>query len=309
MPVFQSKIKPENADLVIIPVCWSLENDCDFKNYIHPIIEASNQVELFHEFYGYQRGCKIGIDLDYQPSQNLDDSVSRASHETNWAIESEAKSSISLINEDYKKLTSFIDEKVDYWLAKDKLVVVVGGGASISLGGVSAVSNLKKGFGLFHLSASPFLVPYEGKRLLEENSIYNIGVKIPELSKIVGVGYRSISQSEISVQKENKERIVWFSKRKNDNYIFNGDPFNKVAKRWVNNLPEFVYLSLHISVLQSYSVDEIEYVLQQIVESRRKIIGADLLGLDQLDKNTSPKLVAELLLILAKTYGRSRGKK
>ena len=77
----------------------------------------------------------------------------------------------------------------------------------------------------------------------------------------------------------------------------------------MNNLPEFVYVSVHLSVLQSYSVDEIEYVLQQIVESRRKIIGADLLGLDQLDENMSPKLVAELLLILAKTYGRSRGKK
>lgn len=308
MKVFQHQNDPLKSDLVIIPVCWSLDTDVNFEKKIKPLIDFTNEIELFHEYYGFQKGCKIAIDAAFKASQGLDESVSRAIQETNWDDAHQSKSSIQLIKEDYKKLTSIIEEKVEYWLGQDKLVLVLGGDASISLGSVKGIATVKNGFGLFHFSAYPFLKAYDGGRLMEENTVHNIGLKIPEINKILGVGYRDISQKEYSVQKENKEKIIWFSEKKNLNYQFIGEPFSKIAKRWVNNLPEFVHLSIHCSVLDVYSVDQIEFALQQLVLSRRKIIGVDISGIDKELNNKEYKDLANLLYIVAKTYGRSRGK-
>ena len=132
--------------------------------------------------------------------------------------------------------------------------------------------------------------------------------KIPDISRIVGIGYQEISREEYSVQKENKEKIVWFTNRKNSNYRIGGESFSKIVKRWINNLPEFVYVSIHLSILEVYSIEEIEYALQQIVSSRRKIIGLDISGIDKEENQFDYKKVANLLYVSCKTFGRSRGK-
>ena len=305
MKIFKHQLDPSDAELVVLPVCWSLGADVPFNDKLKPLIDASNDIELFHEFYGYQKGCRISIDSNYKGSEVLDESVSRAIKETDWSNKTQAKASVNLINEDYKKVTSLIEEKVEYWCEHGKLVVAIGGDASLSLGVLRGVSNLKNGFGVFHFGKTPFLKPYKGDLLKEENTFHNVGVKIPEISRIVGVGYQEVSREEYSVQKENKEKIVWFTNRKNSNYKIGGESFSKIVKRWINNLPEFVYVSIHLSILEVYSIEEIEYALQQIVSSRRKIIGLDLSGLDN---HVDYKKIANLLYVSCKTFGRSRGK-
>lgn len=306
MRIFGADINPEDADLVIVPVCWSLNDDFTFEKFLNPVFNSSNEMELFHEFYGYQRGCKIAIDSDLA-SEAFDRSVSRAEQETNWRDEAQAASSAKLINEDYKKLTSFIEEKVEYWSAKGKLVFILGGDSSITYGGVKGFANLKKGFGILHFCDRPLLETYDGGVVKEENSLFNIGLQVPEVSKIVGIGYQTIAQKELSVQKENKEKIIWFSHRKNLNYKFAGEPFNKIAKRWVSNLPEFICLNLDMSVFSTVNSDELEYTLQLIVKSRKKIIGVNLTGL-HLNNNLSENQKANIIYIVAKAFGRSRGK-
>lgn len=306
MKIFGANITPEKADVVIVLACWDLNSDFSFEKLLKQVFDASNNIETFHEFYGFQKGCKVALDYDLS-SQVWDQSVSRAEQETNWNNENEANSSASLINEDYKKLTSFIEEKVDYWSGKGKLVIVLGGDSSVSYGGVKGFANLKKGFGIFHLSNSPQLKPFEGGVIKERNTLYNIGYKVPEVSKIVGVGYKVIGQKELTIQKENKEKIIWFSHRKNLNYKFNGETFNNIAKRWVSNLPEFICLNIDLSVLASLSIDELEHTLQLIIKSRKKIIGVNLTGLHQ-NINLSESEKASLIYFVAKSFGRSRGK-
>lgn len=309
MKIFGNNFDLKDADLIVLPVCWSLNSDVNFDKIIKPIIQLSNEIELFHEFYGFQKGCKIALDPDFIQSQQLDEFVSRAIKETDWKDFKESKSSINLINEDYSKLVSFIEEKAEYWIEQGKLICFVGGGASLSFGAVKGVAHLKNGFGIFHLSEFPFLKPYKGELISEENTFHNIGLKIPELSKIVGVGYSSVSQEEHSVQKDNKEKIVWFTQKRNAQYKFKGESYSKVVKRWVNNLPEFVYLSIHSSILNIYSIEEIEFAIEEIIASRRKIIGLDFSGIEKEADKRLNKEMSKLLYISCKAFGRSRGKK
>ena len=205
MKVFGSNINPEKADVIIVPICWALNADFTYQEFLKPVLDASNEIELFHEFHGFQKGCKIAFDDDLS-SEIWDKSVSRAEQETNWTNQEQASSSAKLINEDYKKLTSFVEEKVEYWSAKGKLVFVIGGDASISYGGVKGFAQFKNGFGIGHFSSSPLLFPFEGGVIKEENTLYNMGYQVPEISKIVGVGYTQIAHKELAIQKDNKEK-------------------------------------------------------------------------------------------------------
>ncbi len=309
MRIFGNNFDPIESDLIVLPICWSLNSDVNFIKKIKPIIHSSNQIELFHEFHGVQEGCKIALDPDFIQSEQLDEFVSRAIKETNWKDKMQSNSSIKLINEDYSKLISFVEEKSEYWIEHGKLICFLGGDNSISLGSTKGIAKLKSDFGILHFSEYPCLKPYNGELISEENTFYNIGSQVPEVSKIVGVGYSSISKEEFRVQKENREKIVWFTHKRNLQYRFKGESFSKIVKRWVNNLPEFIYLSINSTILNLYSLDEIEYVIDEIIASRKKIVGLDLSGTDKGLDAQKQKELSKLLYITCKAYGRSRGKK
>ena len=56
MKIFGNNFDLKDADLIVLPVCWSLNSDVNFDKIIKPIIQLSNEIELFHEFYGFQKG-------------------------------------------------------------------------------------------------------------------------------------------------------------------------------------------------------------------------------------------------------------
>lgn len=305
--VFGHKNKPLNSEVVIVPINWTLNSTFDFDKHLRPILNYSNEIELFHEFYGFQEKCKIACENVSAETSLWNKSINRIYEEAqNGTFDG---SSIHLINEDFKKLTSFLDEKIEYWIQKEKLPLLIGGDSSLLLGSVKAVARFKTNFGILHLSEKPFLKELKkGEAITEGNSLFSVGASVPEVSKIVAVGLSSFSQQEYSIQRQNKEKIIWFSKRKINNYEFKGDSYQSICKKWINNLPEFVYLSINVSILKVLSIEEIEFALQTLIDSRRKIVGVDFNGVENEVGKEKQIEMTRLLYIVCKSYGRSRGK-
>lgn len=308
--VFKSKRKADDSEVVIIPIPWALKTEKAFQKSPIKILQASNTIELFHEFYGYQKKCTIGADHLSPSVEEWQHSLEKALsvNETAKNNSSELKSVVQLIQEDYKKVSSIVEEKMDFWLNKDKLPIVLGGDGSIGLGALRGTAQMRSSFGVFHFGDSPCLKKeFNHLNCTEESVLYNAGISVPEINRIVSVGMSNISQPEFSTQHENREKIIWFSNRKIKNYLIKGDTFTKIAGRIINNLPEFVHISFHANVLKNLNYAEIEYLLQVLIDSRRKIVGVDLSGFTA-ESSIESKEAAEFLYLVSKCFGRSRGK-
>lgn len=308
--VFKNKRKAEDAEVVIIPISWALKTEKQFQNAPLKILEASNSIELFHEFYGYQKKCTIGSDHlspsveDWQHSLEKALSVNETAKKNN----AELQSVVQLIQEDYKKVSSIVEEKMDFWLNKDKLPIILGGDGSVGLGALRGTAQMRSSFGVFHFGDSPCLKKeFNHLNCTEESVLFNAGISVPEINRIVSVGMSNISQPEFSTQHENREKIIWFSNRKIQNYKIKGDTFSKIAGRIINNLPEFVHVSFHANVFKNITFAEIEYLLQVLIDSRRKIVGIDISGFT-VNSEEEGKKAAEFLYLISKCFGRSRGK-
>lgn len=308
--VFKHKRSADDAEIVIIPIPWALKTEKKFQNSPLRILESSNKIELFHEFYGYQKNSTIGSDFLSPSIEDWQHSLEKALsvNETAKRNTDELKSVVQLIQEDYKKVSSLVEEKMEYWLSKNKLPIVLGGDGSIGLGALRGSAQMRTSFGVFHFGDTPCLKKeHNHLNCSEESVLFNAGISVPEINRIVSVGMSTISQPEFSTQHENKEKIIWFSNRKIQNYKIKGDPFSKIAGRIINNLPEFVHISFHANVLKNLTFAEVEYLFQVLIESRRKIVGIDLSGF-KAESTEESKQAAELLYLLAKSFGRSRGK-
>lgn len=302
--VFKYHIDPKNADVVLLPLNWSLNNQQTKRN-IQAVLAASNETETFHEFYGFQKNCKIGCDDDNSSIEAWLNTITKLIEDSDPKNQED-----DLVFTDYDNAKSYIEEKIEFWLEKDKLPITLSGDNTLLFASLKAHAKFKSNFSLLHLSKSPNLIePKPNQLAKQKNTLFKVGSEIPEITKIVGIGYQTINIKEYGLKKEHPERIIWHTYRKTQNSLFSGESFSSITKKWTNCLHEFVFLNIDLSVLESLNISELEYFIQQITESKRKYIGVEISGFDQLMNNHSVhEKVANLLLIIAKTFGRSRGK-
>ncbi|HET6245156.1 MAG: agmatinase family protein [Bacteroidetes bacterium] len=322
----------EEAEIIVIPVPWevTVSYTAGTSNGPQAIMKASSQVDLFDPYL--KNAWKIGIAMIDFPQEIKDKSDFlriKASHYienlTDGTLTEEDPTSLIItkeINDACYEMNNWVKQKSLEYLNKNKLVVLLGGDHSTPLGLMQAMAEKYSRFGLLQIDAHADLrIAYEGFKYSHASIIYN-ALDIKEIEKVVQVGIRDYSESEALIIQNSKGRIHTFFDRDIKQMQYEGQSWKSICNLIVEQLPQNVYLTFDIDGLDpklcpntgtpvagGFEFEQILYLIEQVVESKRKIIGFDLNevtpGEDEWDANVGARLLFRIANMMAKSMGKS----
>jgi len=198
--IFGLPFNSTDADVVIIPVPWDATTSFKQGASKAPkeIYEASFQVDLYNDYnkntwkagismekiseYWKQKNKKLsGASLKY--TDYLSGNSAEFDDET-------AKTILNSINSASLSLNKWVKDQSDFFLNKNKYVVVLGGDHSVPLGLIQALAEKNNDFAVLQIDAHADLRnAYEGFEFSHASVMYNV-LKIPPVSKLVQLGIR-----------------------------------------------------------------------------------------------------------------------
>ena len=194
------------------------------------------------------------------------------------------------VNAICEELNGWLERTVAGLLADGKLVATVGGDHGSIYGAIAAHAHAYPGLGILHLDAHADLRPsYEGFTWSHASIFHNVLQRLPEVSRLVQVGLRDLSEEELAVPERSGGRAVLHPDPELKRRAFDGEPWARQVDRIVGDLPEQVYLSFDIDGLDptlcphtgtpvpgGLSFPEATALLAGVVRSGRRIVGMDL---------------------------------
>lgn len=217
---------------------------------------------------------------------------------------------LSIVNKACDSLNKLVYRRTKIFLDQDKLVGLVGGDHSTPLGYLKALSEKHESFGILHIDAHADLRSgYEGFDYSHASIMYH-ALMLDSVKKLVQVGIRDVSHLEIALAKSNS-RVVQFPDQMLFTNAFEGKTWNNQCLEIIDHLPEKVYISMDIDGLSSefcpstgtpvpggLTYNQVVYLIQQVKNSGRKIIGFDLCecGEDEYDAIIGAQLLFKLAL-------------
>ena len=176
------------------------------------------------------------------------------------------------------------------FLARGKLVGVVGGDHSVPFGCIEAYAEKYPGLGVLHLDAHADLrEAYEGFTWSHASIMFNVIKRVPGVAKLVQVAIRDLGEAEHAMIESSGGRIVTFFDAELARQRFDGVPWNRQVEQIVSELPRQVYLSFDIDGLDpllcphtgtpvpgGLSFQEACALIGGVVRSGRQIVGLDL---------------------------------
>jgi agmatinase len=170
-----------------------------------------------------------------------------------------------------------------------KLVGLVGGDHSTPLGMMQAMAEEFDAFAILQIDAHADLRDaYEGFEFSHASVMFN-ALKIAQVKKLVQVGIRDYCEAELVMINASNGRIKTFFDRDIRHAQYNGDSWDRICNRIVNELPQNVYLSFDIDGLDpklcpgtgtpvagGFEAEQVLYLIEKVVKSGKRIIGFDL---------------------------------
>lgn len=302
---------PEEARVVLVPVPWDATTSYRPGAADGPqaILEASVQVDLFDLETG--RPYEAGIAMLPIPEQILTwnrDARSAAervmaAHEPGsagsgpgagapgTAMDPAALSrDLDRVNELSARVNEWVETTWQHWTDHGKLVGVVGGDHASPLGAIRAAARRHPGLGVLHLDAHADLrAAYHGFRYSHASIFYNVLAEAPDVSRLVQVGLRDLSNAEHRRIQEDADRIRAFFDPNLQRRLQDGETWSAIALDIVDALPREVYVSFDIDGLDprlcpntgtpvpgGLEFHQTVALLRHLVESGRRIVGFDL---------------------------------
>lgn len=317
--IFGLPFNAQESDTILIPVPWEVTVSYGAGTAKGPnvIMEASKQVDLFH--LAIKDAWKRGIYMDEIPkdiyktskkyrkkAEEIIDALSEG------PLTDELKQLQNDINIQSQTLNAYVKAKAEIFLQAGKNVGLVGGDHSTPLGFIKAVAEKHKNISILQIDAHADLrKAYEGFTYSHASIMYNVLNEIPQVKKLVQVGIRDFCEEEYNlIQKETKRVKTYFYE--NLAYEkFAGKTWANQVKEIVNQLGKEVYISFDIDGLDpkycpntgtpvpgGLEFHEAVYLIRQVVESGRKIVGFDLNEVgdsdDEWDANVGARMLFEL---------------
>jgi agmatinase len=166
---------------------------------------------------------------------------------------------------------------------------VIGGDHSVPIGVHRVLSQERPGYALLHLDAHADLRPsYQGMRYSHATVLYHASQE-RGINRLLAVGVRDWDRSEVEYARLHYPRIQVYEMRRLFRTLYQGRPWSEVCSEIVSLLPENVYISLDVDVLEvgyvpntgtpvpgGLNYEQLSFLLDSIVRSGRKIIGFDL---------------------------------
>ncbi len=170
-----------------------------------------------------------------------------------------------------------------------KWVGLIGGDHSSPLGYLRSLAERHQSFGILQIDAHMDLrQAYEGFTYSHASIFYN-ALQLPAVGRLVQVGIRDYCEEEFNLAKEQNDRVhVWYEQDRQE-ALMRGETWHELCGQIIADLPAEVYLSFDIDGLRpdlcpntgtpvpgGLTFYEAIYLIRQVVQSGRTIIGFDL---------------------------------
>jgi agmatinase len=311
--IFGLPTNEEDSRLIIVPVPWEVTVSYGSGTARAPeaMLKASMQIDLFDPEMPdawkkgfYMRPCdrKILMKSDYlrKEAELYIDYISKGEEVS--ANQFMCKT-LKEVNEGGVFLNTWVYDQTNVLLDKGKLVGILGGDHSTSLGFMKAIGEKHGNFGILQIDAHCDLRDtYEGFNYSHASIMYNALKEIPHLERLVQVGVRDYSQVEWDYIKNSEFKVITYFDKEIKQRQFEGDTWKYIAEEIVSKLPEKVFISFDIDGLDrklcphtgtpvpgGFEMEEVFFIFRKVIESGRKIIGFDLseVGISETDWNSN----------------------
>jgi agmatinase len=318
----------DESEIIVIPVPWEVTVSFGSGASQGPdaVFEASLQVDLLHQ--EFPDLWKLGIFMDKAPTHwatkgeeyKLKAEPIIQALENGEPIEDNPSllEDLNSVNNACNQLKKEIADRTNYWIAKGKKVILLGGDHSTPLGYYEALASAHDSFGILHLDAHMDLRDaYEGFTYSHASIMYN-ALKLPVVSKLVQVAIRDFCEEEHEVVKSQGERVAVFTDRDMKAKAFEGMTWSEQCDTIIDLVPQKVCISFDIDALiplycpntgtpvpGGLSFEQATYLLSRLADSDKEIIGIDLVevapGGDGWDGNVGSRILFHLCGVLAKS--------
>jgi agmatinase len=324
--IFGLPFKEEEARLVILPVPWevTVSYGAGTARAAEHVFHASMQVDLFDAetndawrkgIYMRQPDKKILMKSDYLRKE-AELYINYTSKGEILEKNSFMCKSIKEINEGSAYLNRWVYEQTKSLLDDGKLVCLLGGDHSTTLGYFKAIAERYGDFGILQIDAHCDLrKSYENFVYSHASVMYNALQEMPQLKRLVQVGVRDYCLEEADyIRNSNYQVITYFDKDIKER-LFVGQSWQQLVDEIVSHLPDNVYISFDIDGLDpklcpntgtpvpgGFETEQILYLIRKIIRSGRKFIGFDLVeigvGETEWDSNAGARILWKLCNLL-----------
>jgi agmatinase len=312
----------ETAKVILIPVPWEVTTSYGSGTSDGPlaILEASPQIDLFDLELGkaYEQGYHM-LPLP-QPLIEANKSLKVKAQKVRDALEERGELSreeeklVQEVNQGCSKMSDWVFTTAQKYLAQDKIVGVIGGDHSSPEGLIRAVCEKFPGeVGVLHIDAHADLRDaYQGFTRSHASIMFNVMHAPWKPKQLVQVGIRDFSEEEFKLSEERKDIATFFDGKLKQNK-FKGTSWASLCEVIIGQLPKLVYVSFDIDGLDrafcphtgtpvpgGLTFDEATFLISQIKESGRKIVGFDLNEVapgsdgDEWDANVGARMLYKL---------------
>jgi agmatinase len=320
--IFGLPFNPLESKIVLVPAPWEATVSYREGSSLGPkaILDASQQIDIYDPINpdGWEEGIAmldIPASIFYRNKQIREKTIKYLKKYENREIDKKLQEEIDL---GCSELNDYIEETTQKLLDDDKIVGLVGGDHSVPLGYLKTLAKRYKDFGILHIDAHLDLrKSYLGLKYSHASIFYN-ALEINNVSKLVSVGIRDFCHEEKDFVEKEKDRVSLFTDYDIRKDLFIGKTFKEKCHDIIKELPENVYISLDIDGLISYlspntgtpvpggfTIEEIVFLLEELINSGKKIIGFDLCevspGKDEWDANVGARILYKLCLFTLKS--------
>ena len=313
---------PDDARVVLIPVPWEATVSYGGGTADGPaaILRASRQVDLFDRDTGrpYEKGiAMLDVPADVRAWSDEARALAGPVIAAGGAGEdADLISNLARVNDIGKRLNARVAEDTRAWLAKDRIVGIVGGDHSVPLGAIHEFGRKYPGIGVLHIDAHADLrIAYEGFTFSHASIMENVIREVDSVSKLVQVGIRDYCEQEDEMIRAYPQRIRTFFESDVRRELLDSGSWRRICGRVAAELPQNVYVSFDIDGLDpalcphtgtpvpgGLSFAELVILLRAVVDSGRRIVGFDLVevaphpsGLDEWDANVAARALYKLI--------------
>ncbi|UEG48791.1 arginase family protein [Ferruginibacter lapsinanis] len=324
--IFGLPFTKEDAKLIILPVPWEVTVSRHEGTARAPehIFRSSLLVELFDPtlkdkwrkgYYMPSPDKKILLKSDYLRKE----AELYINYITDGGVLLENKfmcKTIKEINAGSLMLNNWVYENTNDLFAQDKLVGILGGDLSTSLGYYKALAGKHGGFGILQIDAHCSMrKAYEGFMYSHASAMYNALEEISDINKIVQVGIRDFCEAEWDYIANSNGRVTTYLDVSIKNRIAEGESWKSIVDEIVSFLPDKVVLSYDIDGLDpklcpntstpvygGFEAAQIFYLCNSVLKSGRKIIGFNLneigISTNEWDEKVGARVLFDLCNLL-----------
>lgn len=310
--IYGLPFKESESKVIFLPIPWDVTTSYQAGTSKGPeaILRASEQIDFFDLDYvdAYQAGLFMKKESTIIKKLNREGRVlakkiidaDDKALAKNKALKNTMEKNLAKVNGLCESLNIEVYKEVKSQLEKDKMPVVVGGDHATPFGAIKAYAEAYPGLGVLHFDAhSDTRIAYMGFTNSHASIMHNVMEKIPEVGKLVQVGIRDFCEQEYDYTKNHKNIDIYFdqdlAKRK-----LSGEAFGKIAHEIVSKLPQKVYISFDIDGLDprfcpntgtpvpgGLDYPEVIYIINELVKSKRTLVGFDLVEVAPSPKDKS----------------------